>query len=145
MMARDVGYYELHCRSAFSFLRGASQPDELTRVAAGLGLPGIAICDRDGLYGTARAHAAAREAGTRAIVGAELTMEDGDVLPVIVRTRTGYQNLCRLITDSKLRGTKHDAAVRWDDLGERADGLMALTGDAEGAVQRAISRRDPKA
>lgn len=135
-------YYELHCRSAFSFLRGASQPEELAQVAAGLDLPGIAVCDRDGLYGTARVHAAAREAGTRAIVGAELTMESGGVVPVLVRTRAGYQNLCRLITDAKLRGTKHAAPVRWEDLRDRSEGMLALSGDGEGAVQRALAARD---
>ncbi len=130
-----MNYVELHARSAFSFLRGSSQPEMLARRAAELQLPGLALLDRDGLYGTARLHAAARETGLQAIVGAELTMEDGCVLPVIVETRGGYRNLCQLITTAKLRGTKTEAPVRWNDLPEFAGGLIALTGDAEGVFQ----------
>ena len=100
------GYVELHARSAFSFLRGASSPEQLAKCAAELGLPALALCDRDGVYGAPRLYTAAREHGLRAIVGAELTMEDETVLPVLVESRTGYQNLCRLITRAKLRGTK---------------------------------------
>ncbi len=135
-------YVELHARSAFSFLRGASQPEDLAETAAQLGLPALALCDRDGVYGSARLHAAAREVGMRAIVGAELTMDDGSVLPVLVASRNGYQNLCRLITRAKLRGTKHHAPVRWDELAEFAHGLVALTGDEEGATRRCLQRDD---
>ena len=131
------GYVELHARSAFSFLRGASQPEALVETAARLGLPALALCDRDGVYGTARFHARAREHGVRPIVGAELTLDDGSVLPVLVASREGYQNLCRLITRAKLRGSKHHAPVRWDELAEFTAGLVALTGDEDGAVRRA--------
>src|SRR5687768_13776644 len=89
-------YIERHARSAFSFLRGASEPEALARTAAQLDLPALALCDRDGVYGSARLHAAGREAGLRAIVGAELTLDDGSVLPVLAASRAGYQNLCRL-------------------------------------------------
>jgi error-prone DNA polymerase len=98
-------YVELHARSAFSFLRGASQPEQLAEHAAHLDLPAAALCDRDGVYGSARFHAAAKVTGIRAIVGSELTMEDGAVLPVLVANRAGYRNLCRLISRAKLRGT----------------------------------------
>ena len=135
-------YTELHSRSACSFLRGATQPEALIKQAATLGIGAVAMCDRDGVYGSARAHAAAREAGVRAIVGAELTMGDGSVLPVLVRTREGYRNLCQLITRAKLRGTKTDAPVRWDELAEFAGGLVALTGDEEGPIRRALARDD---
>ena len=135
-------YVELHARSAFSFLRGASEPEQLARQAAALGLPAIALCDRDGVYGAPRLFAAAKEHGVRAIVGAELTLTDGTVLPVLVENRTGYQNLCRLITRAKLRGTKTEAPVRWDDLPEFAEGLVCLTGDEEGALRQALERGD---
>ena len=136
------GYVELHARSAFSFLRGASQPEALVETAARLGLPALALCDRDGVYGTARFHARAREHGVRPIVGAELTLDDGSVLPVLVASREGYQNLCRLITRAKLRGSKHHAPVRWDELAEFTAGLVALTGDEDGAVRRALENDD---
>ena len=133
-----MDYVELHARSAFSFLRGASSPEQLVQQAAALGLPALALCDRDGVYGAPRLYAAAREHGLRAIVGAELTMEDETVLPLLVESRTGYQNLCRLITRAKLRGTKTACAVRWEELPEFAEGLVCLTGDDEGPFFRAL-------
>ncbi len=97
-----MNYAELHARSAFSFLRGASSPVALAEEAARLELPAVALCDRDGVYGAPRFYQAAREHGVRAPVGAEITLEDGSVLPLLAATRTGYQNLCQLITTAKL-------------------------------------------
>ncbi len=102
MTSTMSGYVELHARSAFSFLRGASSPEDLAREAARLELPAVAVLDRDGLYGAPRFYGAAREQNLRARVGAEITMEDGHVVPLLVATRTGYQNLCQLITEAKL-------------------------------------------
>ena len=133
-----MSYIELHSRSAFSFLRGASMPETLAAQAANLGLQAMAVTDRDGLYSTPRFHAAARTHGMRPIVGAELTMEDGSVLPVLVETRAGYRNLCQLITLAKLRGTKSDAPVHWSELESFSQGLVALTGDEEGPIRRAL-------
>ena len=135
-------YVELHARSALSFLRGASQPEDLLDRAKTLGFTTMALTDRDGLYSAARFFLRGREREMRAITGAELTLDDGSVLPVLVATRTGYQNLSRLITRAKLRGTKHDAPVRWAELAEFADGLVALTGDEEGPIRRALARDD---
>ncbi len=100
-----------------------------------LGLPALALCDRDGLYGSPRLHAAAKEHGIRAVVGAELTMEDKCILPVLVATRTGYKNLCRLLTESRLRGSKTESTVFWKELPAYAEGLMVLTGDEEGILK----------
>src|SRR5665213_4159709 len=99
-------YIELHSRSAFSFLRGASLPEHLAATAGALALPALAVCDRDGLYGAPRFFRAAQENGVRPIIGAEITMEDGSVLPLLVENRTGYQNLSRLITRAHLRAAK---------------------------------------
>src|SRR5262245_38869460 len=139
-----MSYIELHARSAFSFLRGASLPEHLAEQAAQLHIPAMALCDRDGVYGAPRFFAAAQEQGIRAIIGSELTMEDGTILPVLVETRAGYQNLCRLLTCAHLRAPKSKSAVRWDELAEFAQGLVALTGDEEGplcvsAVNRQLS------
>jgi len=95
-------YVELHSSSAFSFLRGSSLPEHLVDETAALGLPALAILDRDGVYSAPRAFARASEAGIRPLVGAEITMEDGSVLPLLVQNKTGYQNLCRLISTAKL-------------------------------------------
>lgn len=145
-MKRD--YVELHARSAFSFLRGASFPEHLAERAAQLRLPAVALCDRDGVYGAPRFYIKSQEIAEkeksplRLILGSELTLEDGAVLPVLVASRTGYRNLCRLITQAKLRGTKTDAPVRWNELEEFAEGLVALTGDEEGPVVRCLEKQD---
>ena len=95
-------YVELHARSAFSFLRGASVPEHLVEEAARLKLPGLALLDRDGVYGAPRLYQAARDTDVRALVGAEITMEDGSVVPLLVMNPEGYRNLSRLITTAKL-------------------------------------------
>ncbi len=131
-------FIELHARSAFSFLRGSSSPEELAATAAGLGMEAMALCDRDGLYGAPRFFNAARENGLRPIIGAEVTMEDGSVVPVLVESRAGYQNLCRLLTRAHLRAPKGQSRVAWSQWPEFAEGLVALTGDEEGPLVRAI-------
>jgi error-prone DNA polymerase len=135
-------YVELHARSAFSFLRGSSFPEHLAERAATLQMPAMALCDRDGVYGAPRFYMKAREFGLRPIVGAELTLTDTSVLPVLVASRTGYQNLCRLLTRAKLRGTKFNAPVKWEELSEFSEGLVALTGDEEGPLQGCLDRDD---
>ncbi|MBW2712226.1 MAG: PHP domain-containing protein, partial [Deltaproteobacteria bacterium] len=94
-------YVELRCKSAFSFLEGASQPERLVERAQGLGYDSLALADRDGLYAVPRFHEAAREAGLRCIFGSELTLfEDGQAFHflALVENQTGYANLSRLIT-----------------------------------------------
>ena len=127
-------FTELHARSAFSFLRGASSPEEMVTRAAELGMTHIALTDRDGVYGSARAHHKAKELGLRAIVGCELTMECDCVLPVIVRTRRGYQNLCQMLTQAHLGAAKGEGRVAWSALKNLAEGLTVLTGDEDGIL-----------
>src|SRR6185369_8318016 len=98
-------------------------------------MPVLAVCDRDGVYGAPRFFARAREVGMRPIVGAELTMEDQTILPVLVESRRGYQNLCQLLTRAHLRNEKGKAAVIWEELPEFAEGLVVLTGDDEGPLK----------
>src|SRR5271169_1706933 len=102
-MATNADYIELRTRSAFSFLEGAALPEDLVARAAELGYPALALGDRDGLYGAPRFYHAASKAGLKAIVGAELTLEDQSRLYVLVPDRERYKNLCRMITASKLR------------------------------------------
>ncbi|MHB8733765.1 MAG: DNA polymerase III subunit alpha, partial [Terriglobales bacterium] len=127
-------FSELHCRSAFSFLAGASLPEELVGRAAELGLPALALTDCNGVYGGPRFHAEARRKGVRPIVGAELMLAEGGHLPVLVATRAGYQNLCRLLTRAKLRAPKGKDRVGWDDLEEFSAGVVCLTGGMEGPL-----------
>src|SRR5437762_7076991 len=110
----------------------------MAEVAAELAMPAMALCDRDGVYGAPRFFAAARQYGVRPIIGSELTMEDGTILPVLVETRMGYQNLCHLLTRAHLRAAKNQSAVRWAELPEFVQGLVALSGDEEGPLVQAI-------
>src|SRR5262245_22800734 len=87
-------YVELHASSAFSFLRGASSPEHIAERAAKLGLSAIALLDRNGVYGAQRFSVACRKHAVQPIIGSELTMEDGIILPVLVKNRSGYTNLC---------------------------------------------------
>jgi error-prone DNA polymerase len=124
-------YIELHARSAFSFLQGASLPEELVQIAANFSYPAMAIVDRDGVYGAPRFHQAAKKAGIRAHIGAEITCTDGFQYPLLVENRTGYQNLCRLVTRMKLRAKKGEGAATPEELAECAKGLICLAPAAE--------------
>src|ERR1041385_5317821 len=123
-----MSYCELHACSAFSFLRAGSFPEQLAEVAAELEMPAIALLDRNGVYGAQRFSVAARECNVRAIIGCELSMEDGSILPVLVENCSGYKNLCELLTQAHLRSEKGKCAVRWDELPQFANGLVALFG-----------------
>src|SRR3984957_4096588 len=197
----SLSYIELHARSAFSFLEGASLPEELIGVCAHLGQPAMALLDTDGLYGAPRFHLAAKKIGLNAHIGAEVTCaplppviatphpvilsgasasqsealaEPKDLyaqevaqrveiprfvrndkgnkkgndkrkdktyrLPLLVSSRAGYQNLCRLITKMKLRAKKGEGAVYAEEFQEHAQGLICLTGGAEGPLAAALQQ-----
>jgi error-prone DNA polymerase len=143
-------YVELHPRSAFSFLQGASIPEELIAVCSNLEMPAMALLDRDGVYGSPRFHLAAKKAGIKAHIGAEVTSQKHPRsefrLPLLVASRTGYQNLCRLITKMKLRvGRKEGACALESDLIEHAEGLICLTGGEEGPLAAALAEGGPRA
>jgi error-prone DNA polymerase len=127
-------YIELHTSSAFSFLDGASLPEALVDRAASLGYPALALLDRDGVYGAPRFHLAAKRAGLRAIIGAELTLRPAALdsrlltLPVLVESQQGYRNLCRLVTTMKMRAPKGEGALTFDDFDGYVEGLIALVG-----------------
>ena len=152
-------YVELHCRSAFSFLEGASLPEDLIAVAAKHGMPAVALLDRDGVYGAPRFHVAAAKCGIRAHIGAEISVADlGSQsgwpswmpnkipmrpvrLPLLVKNRAGYQNLCRLITKYKLREKeKGTGSATLAVVAEHAEGLVCLTGGEEGILSASFAR-----
>ncbi len=138
-------YIELHTCSAFSFLEGSALPEELVKEAARLDYPTLALLDRDGVYGAPRFYKACRKAGLRPMVGAEITLTSGSCeqtcqLPLFVENRTGYQNLCRLITRMKLRSRKGEGAVHFDEIEEFASGLVCLTGGARGPLRLALEK-----
>jgi error-prone DNA polymerase len=197
-------YIELHARSAFSFLEGASVPEALAAVCAALEMPAMALLDRDGVYGAPRFHLAAKKAGLRAHIGAEASCQwpvaiqdrvigssghrvingepqignqkseignevsgfrfpvsgkaspsksqitnyksqitNGPLcrLPLLVASRTGYQNLCRLVTRMKMRVPKNTAcATAETELKEFSGGLVCLTGGDDGPLAAALAR-----
>src|SRR5262245_25863323 len=124
-------YVELRCRSAFSFLDGASLPEELIETAASHGYDTLALGDPNGLYGAPRFFAAARRAGVRPIVGAEVPLEGADPLLLLVEDRRGYQNLCALLP-GPWQGRRKDQGPLATQalLAEHAAGLIALGGAA---------------
>jgi error-prone DNA polymerase len=191
-----MSYIELHARSAFSFLEGASLPEELIGVCQHFHMPAMALLDTDGVYGAPRFHLAANKAKVKAHIGAEVTSEPlthvilsdphssvilsgagtsrsevpaeskdpyypksvkgveiprstrndkllgirNPRLPLLVASRPGYQNLCRLITKMKLRARKGEGAVTTQELEEHADGLICLTGGDEGPLAAALQQ-----
>ena len=104
-------YVPLWCKSNYSFLEGASHPDELIDEAHRLGIRSLALTDRDGVYGIARAHKRARELGVRLIVGAEITLFDESTIILLAMDRAGYANLCQLISKGRLRSPKGSSHV----------------------------------
>jgi error-prone DNA polymerase len=121
------GYVELHARSGFSFLEGASVPEELAGACAQFGIPAMALVDRNGVYGAPRFHMAAKKANVRAHIGSEITCTNGVSYPLLVETREGYQNLCRLVTRMKLRAKKGEGAATLEELEEFSKGLICIT------------------
>jgi error-prone DNA polymerase len=120
-------YIELHARSAFSFLEGASIPEDLAGACARFAMPAMAIVDRNGVYGAPRFHMAAKKAGLRAHIGSEITCTDGRSYPLLAETREGYQNLCRLVTRMKLRARKGEGAATLEEIAEFSRGLLCIT------------------
>jgi error-prone DNA polymerase len=118
-------YAELHCRTNFSFLEGASHPDELVQRAAELGYAALAIADRNSVAGVVRAHAAAKEAGLKLLIGAEVTPLDAPPVVLLATDRKAYGNLCRLLTVGRRRAPKGECELTFTDVAEHAEGLLA--------------------
>src|SRR5213593_3499647 len=131
---RKHDYVELRCRSAFSFLAGASLPEDLVDRAAALGHDTLVLADRSGVYGAPRFFQAARKAGIRPLVGAEVAVAGGGLLWLLVESREGYRNLCRLLTTAALGREKGKAEASWAEIEAHAAGLHGLAGGAEGPL-----------
>ncbi|GMW02125.1 MAG: error-prone DNA polymerase [Candidatus Hydrogenedentota bacterium] len=124
----------LWCKSNFSFLEGASHPEELVEEAHRLGVRSIALTDRDGVYGIVRALKRSEELGVHLIVGAELTLFDGSVIVLLAMDRGGYANLCRLISKGRLRSPKGISQVSVEEVCGHAAGLIAVWGGARSRI-----------
>ena len=121
-------YIELHCHSYFSLLDGASSPEALIERAVELGYPALALTDHNGLYGAVRFWQAAGTAGLKPIIGAEITLAEGDHLTLLAETQRGYANLCRLLSAGQLAGQKAQPKLALDALAGYASGLICLSG-----------------
>lgn len=137
-----IAYAELHCHTNFSFLDGASHPEDLVARAKELGLAALAITDHNGLYGAVRFAQEARDSGVHGIVGAEMTLQGGAHLTLLVKDERGYSNLCRIISRAQLDHAKGKAELAWDVLEQHARGLVALSGCPRGEIPRALARGD---
>ena len=153
-------YAELHCRSNFSFLEGASHPEELVEHAVTLGIEALALTDRDGLYGAVRFAKHAKQARLGAIVGVELTLDTPELRPkhrrtlsaaesaalprivLLAENAVGYANLTCAISAAQLRGRKRDARLRFSDLDGKTGSLIALSCSAHGYAEEALLRGD---
>src|SRR6266849_1276582 len=133
-------YTELHARSAFSFLEGASVPEELAGVCAEHGMAAMAVLDRDGVYGAPRFYLAAKKISVRAHIGAEVTSAFGWRYPLLITSREGYQNLCRLITRMKLRARKGEGHIEREEIAAMRAGLICMTGGEEGPLAAALAQ-----
>src|SRR6267143_1241937 len=134
-----VMFAELHCHSAYSFLDGASPPDELLAEAHRLGYPAVALTDRNGIYGSLAFAHAAQPLGMQAITGAEVTLTDGSHLILLAETAQGYTNLCRLLTEAHLGAERLDPRLPLPSLEARHDGLIILSGSRrDGLLPRTL-------
>ena len=135
-------YAELHARSAFSFLEGASLPEDLIEECARLEIPAIALVDTDNVSGAPRFYKAAKKAGIRPHIGAEITAARGGRHVLLVENRTGYQNLCRLISTMKLRSAKGTAAATDEEFRHFAQGQICIA-DGSQPVETLIDIYSP--
>jgi error-prone DNA polymerase len=152
-------YAELHCHSNFSFLDGASHPEELVEAASLLDLDALAITDHDGMYGVVRFAEAARELGVRTVFGAELSLglsqpqngiadPEGEHLLLLAKGADGYRKLCRAITTGQLAATSEKGRPVYDlaEVAEETRGeCVVLTGCRKAAVRAALLREGPRA
>src|SRR5215213_9371779 len=127
-------YAELHCLSNFSFLRGASGPEELIERAAELGYSALALTDECSVAGVVRAHVAAKEAKLHLVIGSEFTLVDGLKLVLLARTLAGYEMLCELITKARRAAPKGEYRLTREDFPVETEGLLALWIPAAGPL-----------
>jgi error-prone DNA polymerase len=130
-----IRYAELHLKTNFSFLEGASHPDELVHRATELGYTAIAVTDRNSLAGVVRAHIVAKEIELKLLVGAEITPLDAPPVVLLAADRAAYGRLVRLITLGRRNAPKGECQIRFDDLAAHAAGLIAAVGGEIGACE----------
>lgn len=129
-------YAELHCLTNFSFLRGASHPEELIIRAAELGYEALAITDECSVAGLVRAHMAAKETRLRLLIGTELRLADGPRLVLIAPNRRAYAQMCALISLGRSLAPKGRYRLTKDNLDEAVPGCLAILLIGESSTDR---------
>ena len=141
-----AGFVHLHCHTTWSLRDGAIPAEVLPHLAAGLGYEAVAMTDHDALTGAVRFAHAARDAGIKAIFGAEMSLDTGEHVTLIARDGTGYANLCRLISDAHLSNERDHPLTTFEKIVDRSEGLFVLSGCERGEVARlAAAGRLPEA
>jgi error-prone DNA polymerase len=142
MVADEPAYVELQVTTHFSFLRGASSPEELFASAALLGLPALGVVDRNSVAGIVRAWDAEKTTGVRAIIGCRLDLSDGTALLVYPSDKAAYGRMCRLLSVGKARAGKGACHLDWSDVEEWNEGLLAILAPdrADATTQSALAR-----
>ncbi|MBL8120349.1 MAG: PHP domain-containing protein, partial [Anaerolineae bacterium] len=140
-----MSYVELHAHSYYSLLDGASSPSDLVQQAVALGMTALALTDHDAVYGIPAFVQAARKAGIKPIIGAELTLHDRSHLTLLVQNMTGWRNLCALITAARHNAPKGEARLPEDGLIGFTDGLIALSGCRSGQISAALGQGNLRA
>lgn len=135
-------YIELHAHSNFSLLDGASRTEELIERAVSLEMPALAITDHNGLYNACMFYKKAKEAGIKPILGAELTLEEGNHITLLVENGKGYANLSRLITKAQLSRSKGDPVLPFAELEGCTQGLICLSGCIKGKIAHLLTKGD---
>ena len=139
----DPLYAPLWCKSNYSFLEGASHPEELVEACRHVGLSSLALTDRNGVYGIVRAHVRARELDVHLVVGSQVSLQDGSEILLLVQDREGYAHLCRLLTAGHLRGAKGNCRVSWEEVCRHSPGLIALWIGGAGQAETAGGKNAP--
>lgn len=137
-----MGYVELHCHSCYSLKDGASTPLELVQQAKALGMNALALTDHNAVYGAVEFCKAATEVGIKPIFGAEMTLDSGHHLTLLVKNLRGWSNLGHLITLAQFNAPKGEALIALDAFFGHTDGLIALTGCKQGLLAEALLRKD---
>ena len=138
-------YIELHAHSNFSFLDGASRTEDLISRAASLGMSALAITDHNGLYSACVFSKAAKEAGIKPIIGAELSLEGGYHITLLAKDDKGYRNLSRLITKAHLAGSKGEPVLASSELPDNTEGLICLSGCMSGKIASLLLKGEKEA
>jgi len=137
-----LSYVELHCHSNYSFLDGASFPEESVARARELGMEALALTDHDGLYGAVRFWKAAQEQGVKPIIGVEMEVEGEGHLVLLAESSVGYVSLCRLISQAQLAGSKAHPILTLEELARQREGLICLSGCHQGPLARRILAKE---